>query len=112
MERNLNLYGQSNRSYEFMVYQVGSFIIPEKSGVYLFLKENRFANYQLLYIGETENFFDRVHLKLKYHQAWDCALKHGITHLGILPVLGGRQPRLEIETDLRNNYQSTPCNLQ
>lgn len=107
----VSIYGMRKREYTFDVKLLKSYM-PNCSGVYVFLKKHPLKpSYDILYIGETESFYNRVYIDLEQHKAWNCALRNGITHIAILAVSGTRQNRVDIETDLKY-FNSTICNLQ
>ncbi len=101
--------GESGRKYELKVYQINS-IPPKSSGIYIFLKTINSIPHPI-YIGETQNFYNRIYFDFENHQQRGCIKRSGSTHVAILEVFGSDQKRLDIETDLRRNYKTT-CNLQ
>jgi len=102
--------GKHGFNYEFTLYSPSSYV-PDDSGVYAFLKQDEVNSYSVIYIGETNSFYDRIYTNLEQHNAWPCISRNGVTHVGICPIQGNSQKRLDVETDLRHNYP-TPCNLQ
>lgn len=101
--------GKSGRKYQFTVNKFNS-RVPQEAGVYLFLKQNG-DSYNPIYIGQTHSFHERIYLYLEQHNAFKCIRRNGATHVGVCRIYGSEQQRIDIETDLRNNYP-TPCNLQ
>lgn len=102
----IKLTAKSGYIYEFTIFQLNSAYIPKHAGIYLFLRDNK-----VLYIGETENFYDRIYINLEQHQAWKCVSRNYVNQVAIFYTYGNEQQRINIETDLRHN-NSTPCNLQ
>ena len=80
-------------------------------GVYAFCK--RSGNVWLvIYVGETENFDDRLNINLRQHHQWDCIQREGATHVCAVRLNGATKAlRCLIQADLRRNYDP-PCNRQ
>ncbi len=96
--------GVSGEVYAFEVYPDDT-EFDDEGAVYVFTKITPFKATPL-YIGETETLGTRI----ANHEKWECADKHGCTHICVYWV-GSKEEGLEIETDLRHNY-NTPCNDQ
>jgi hypothetical protein len=101
--------GASGQQYTFEVVSIGS-AFREIGGVYHFC---RYQNglYYSVYVGETDNFDQRLNTGLQHHNAWSRIRLNGATHVGTIAVPGGLAARLSIETDLRHGCRP-PCNLQ
>jgi len=82
-------------------------------GVYIFCRPTvGFPNnWDAIYVGETENFDDRLNLNLTNHHQWANIKVKGATNVCCLHVPGDRSRRLAIETDLRAALRP-PCNQQ
>jgi len=90
--------------------------IPEKPfvsnpGVYIFCKQLVTGHWSPIYVGECECFNDRLNLNLANHHQISNLNKHGATHVCVVPVSGGKQARVNVETDLRHGL-NPPCNMQ
>lgn len=109
MER-LPCIGRSGRQYSLEVCPIGTQLNPVP-GVYVFMKPAANGNWDAIYIGEAGDLNQRLNTALQGHHAWPSVRAHRATHLGLLVVHGDRQVRLNVETDLRQNYP-TPCNQQ
>ncbi|MDA0781975.1 MAG: GIY-YIG nuclease family protein [Rickettsiales bacterium] len=98
--------GISMTKYVMEVYPIGT-QFNNVSGVYCFINNNNTP----IYIGETDNLNRRLNLEIQNHQQWQCIKKNGSTHVAVMLVNGYKQQRLDIETDIRQNY-NTACNMQ
>ena len=101
--------GKSGRKYEFTVSKF-NLPVSKEAGVYLFLKQTG-DSYYPIYIGQTHSFYERIYFYLDQHNAFECIRRNGATHVGVCRIYGSEQQRIDVETDLRNNY-TTRCNLQ
>ncbi len=110
MTNNITAYGASGTKYNFEVYPIGTQLYVNP-GAYLFLRLAANNNWDVLYVGEAEDFSDRLYTNLRQHHRLQCASQRGATHLGLIKVIGGKNSRMTIETDLRNAY-NPPCNRQ
>ena len=69
-------YGRGGQSHEFRVYEssVDWHKVPEVGGVYVFAcRENQSGGWVPLYVGETEDFADRM----PDHEKWSALVKEG-----------------------------------
>ena len=107
----IDLLGYNGKTYQFNLYTIGT-SFKSLSGVYVFLKENSNGLMSIIYIGETDNFEERLNLNIKNHQQYKCISLNYPTHIALLTVSGIRQNRLDIETNLRRNYSKSSCNDQ
>lgn len=62
--------------YDFNLYGSNE-TFPSASGVYIFAGVNARGNWTAYYVGQTENFSDRLH----WHEKWEEALRLGATHI-------------------------------
>jgi hypothetical protein len=106
----IEAFGYSGTKYSLEVYTIGTafYAVP---GIYEFVRQNPNGTWKPIYIGQTHDFRNRLYTNLKNHHQWDCVLKHGATHIAVLRYDGSDANRIEIETDLRDNYP-TLCNEQ
>jgi len=103
--------GTSGSKYETELCEIGR-PFTTNPGVYIFCKPGREAGkWKCLYVGECENFNDRLNTNLEGHHRWDCIKKHGATHVCVTQVNGGKLSRTAVETDLRQRLDP-PCNRQ
>ncbi|GAB2186578.1 hypothetical protein LAB1_38870 [Roseibium sp. LAB1] len=102
--------GYSGQTYEFQIDPIGT-AYHFRSGVYMFIKRAMNGKWDIIYIGETENFDRRLKTELESHHRWECIRTAGATHISTMHVPGALIIRETIETDLRNFYDP-PCNLQ
>ena len=97
--------GASGKSYTYYVYNwLNTFnSVP---GNYIFCKivNNQWVP---IYIGEASDLSERF----DNHHAMPCILRNGATHIHVHANKGGKQVRLNEETDLRHNFKA-PCNKQ
>ena len=107
----INLYGESGTRYQFKLHNINDYF-QDRPGVYIFCKQTSVDSYDIIYIGETHSFFERIYKNLEHHNAYRCISLHKATHIAILPFYGHEKQRVRIETDLRHLYSATPCNLQ
>ena len=96
--------GRSGRQYSFMVYRAND-VIPSTSGVYVIGEETTDPNiWNLIYVGETGDFRDRLAVNWSNHHARVCIEGHNPTHVHLhYPVLNA-QARRDIEADLLANW--------
>jgi hypothetical protein len=107
----IQAFGISGNEYSFLASPIGTYFEPI-AGVYEFIKMAINGKWDVVYIGQTDNFNRRLYTELEQHQAWSCIKRNGATHIAIFPVYGIEQNRLDIETDLRKKYSLSPCNHQ
>jgi predicted GIY-YIG superfamily endonuclease len=101
--------GQSGNTYTFNVHPLDS-NFNEVECVYIYTKVVD-KIWQTIYVGQTEHLATR----LKEHENGDsdsdkCIRKSGATHIHVYQ-LKPKSSRLEVETDLRDNYKWS-CNKQ
>ena len=106
---NVNWTGDSGRVYGMELCELGR-AFATNPGVYIFCKPEAHGKWAQIYVGETEDFNDRLNVNLANHDL--LGLHHpartGNKHL--LPVFhGGKAVRTAIETDLRVALHP-PCN--
>lgn len=75
-------------SYEFTIYEMDSASWSELAGVYIFAGIAQNGQWSALYIGQCENFKDR----LANHERWAEARQRGATHVHarVVPLAAGR----------------------
>jgi hypothetical protein len=104
--------GVSGEKYDTNLCQFG---IPftKGAGVYIFCKESASKPgwWDQIYVGECEDFNDRLNLNLAQHHRLACIRREGATHVCAIDVAGGKQARVNVETDLRKSLDP-PCNRQ
>jgi hypothetical protein len=102
----ITLTGKSKMQYAFDIY-ARSQKFNAVGVIYVMAKKGQNANtYSLIYIGQTGDASKRPF----NHHRKDCFDKIGGDHF-FLHSEGSEKRRLEIETDLIQNYD-TPCNKQ
>lgn len=102
-ETTVTLKGKSGNTYNFDVYPWGTSFKP-LGAVYVVLKKLSNGNFDLIYIGQTEDLSTRF----DDHHKQSCFDRNGKTHIGI-HLESSEKRRLAIEADLLANY-NTPCN--
>ena len=104
--------GVSGRVYSMELCEFGR-PFTTSSGVYLFCKPTIKGGdrWDSIYVGETENFDDRLNINLESHHRWAAIKVQGATNVCCLLVPGARSIRLAYETDLRAAL-NPPCNRQ
>lgn len=100
--------GASGDLYRFELYPMGTEFHPNVGGVFLFVAPVP-GNYGAVYVGETEEFNDRLFTRLTRHPRFESARRHGATMLGVHLVTAGVAERARIEADLRQKL-NPPCN--
>lgn len=81
-------------------------------GVYVFCKPaNTQGRWSAVYVGETDDFNDRLNINLASHHRWDCIQREKATNVCVMQVNGGKTQRVAAETDLRKSLDP-PCNRQ
>lgn len=82
-------------------------------GVYIFCKPNatQAGRWDPIYVGECEDFDDRLNKNLVNHHRWECIKRQGATNVCAMTVQGGKTSRTAVETDLRQRLDP-PCNRQ
>jgi|KBSMisStaDraftv2_1062788.scaffolds.fasta_scaffold399307_3 hypothetical protein len=99
--------GASGTDYLFDMHPVGA-SFDKQRGVYVFVRRTVAGLWQVLYVGETEDFDASLNGGLENLEAWPRIRDFFATHIGILPVADDAE-RQRIETDLREGMQP-PCN--
>lgn len=101
----------SGKSYTMNLLDFGKPFVNEP-GVYIFCKPGAQAGkWDAVYVGECEDFDDRLNKNLLSHHRWECIKKQGATNVCALTVHGGKLSRTAVETDLRQRLDP-PCNRQ
>ena len=100
MAEQIKPRGVSGQDYAFSIYPDGQAFNPV-SGVYLFCKRLVTGSYEVLYVGETKSFQERLGTPITGHDGYVRARKLGMTHIAAMTVVGDAE-RLRIETDLRH----------
>lgn len=108
MAQKQNLYGESGKAYEFLVYALDT-NFKAAGGVYVFaaLGGNKWT---IIYVGQTDNLKRRLNEQLEQHHRIDCIRREKATHI-LVRLVSGDQARLDVETDLRRKYDPA-CNRQ
>ena len=108
---NVTGHGVSGTVYGTLLCQFGLPFL-RGGGVYVFCKRSPIGNQWLaVYVGETDDFNDRLNVNLKNHHRWDCIQRERATAVCIYYVAGVKANRTTIETDLRA-VLNPPCNRQ
>jgi len=112
MAYTINWTGAGGPSYTTELCQFGK-TFRTNPGVYIFCKPSATLKdrWDQIYVGETDDFNDRLNTNLASHHRWDCIKRNGATNVCVLLVTGGKQARTTIETDLRNGLDPV-CNRQ
>jgi len=106
---NVNWTGDSGRVYGMELCELGR-AFATNPGVYIFCKPKAHGKWAQIYVGETEDFNDRLNVNLANHDRCDCIiLRERATNICCLTVYGGKAVRTAIETDLRLALHP-PCN--
>lgn len=99
--------GLSGADYVFEMHPVGA-AFDSQPGIYVFVRRTVAGLWQVLYVGETDDFDAVLNAALESHEAWPRIRDFFATHIGILPVAEAAE-RQRIEADLREGMQP-PCN--
>lgn len=99
--------GASGTDYWFDMHPVGA-SFDHQPGVYVFVRRTVAGLWQVLYVGETDNFDDSLNAGLEGLEAWTRIRDFFATHIGTLHVPDPAE-RKRIEADLRDGMQP-PCN--
>ncbi len=103
--------GASGKQYTTQLCRFGREFY-NNAGVYIFCKPALVTGrWSQIYVGECEDFNERLNTNLTNHHRWDCIKREGATNVCVMPVLGARAARLAVETDLRIALNA-PCNRQ
>lgn len=103
--------GIGGKSYTMQLCQFGR-AFATNPGVYIFCKPAATqGRWSQIYVGECEDFNDRLNINLAQHHRWDCIKKGGATNVCVIQVNGGKLSRTAVETDLRQQLDP-PCNRQ
>jgi hypothetical protein len=109
MTAYVNWAGASGQNYAMELREPGRPFV-NSPGVYIFCRlDGSAANWVQIYVGETEDFNDRLNVNLQTHHCLDCIAREGATHVCVLEINGGKSARLAVETDLRE-ATDPPCN--
>jgi excinuclease UvrABC nuclease subunit len=110
MPNTIELTDINGESHTFNVYTIGT-NFKDIPGIYAFAAEKP-KSFEIVYIGETESFKNRLSNNLEDHHQYFCAvIKHKATHFFTKRLIGGKQKRVKLETALRQIY-SPICNNQ
>ncbi len=99
----LTLTGLSGRQYNFGVYKYGTNFKPI-GVVYAVTHRNSASEYDVIYIGQTEDLSDRF----DNHHKESCFIRNNVNCICVHTESNENQ-RLRIEQDLTHNY-NPPCN--
>jgi hypothetical protein len=111
MALSINWTGKSGQNYGMELCQFGKPFV-NKGGVYIFCRPAATANrWDPIYVGEAENFNERLNINLVSHHRLDCIKRNGATNVCALQVPGGKAARINVETDLRTALDPS-CNRQ
>jgi hypothetical protein len=102
--------GNSGAKYSSAPFKFG-IGLPPMQGIYIISRPVNPFLLGAIYVGECDDFNERLYLKLKNHHQYDCFTRNGATHICLTFEARGRQSRLAIETDLRLGL-NPPCNEQ
>ena len=103
--------GLSGKSYQMNLLQFSKSFVND-AGVYIFCKPSATqGRWDAVYVGECEDFDDRLNKNLASHHRWECIKRQGATNVCALTVPGGKLSRTAVETDLRQRLDP-PCNRQ
>ena len=58
--------------------------LPAQSGVYIICKYMTPTTLLAIYVGECDNFNERLYLSLKSHHQYDCFVREGATRCACL----------------------------
>jgi len=105
----ITLKDSHGKSHIFNLYPKGTHFKP-MAGVYAFLKEKGDSLFDVIYIGQTSDFEDRIDDNFTNHTQYDCIIQNRYTHIATL-VVPEQHKRLEIEKSLIDNF-NTSCNEQ
>ena len=108
-QETITVQGESKK-YTFQLFKKGT-SFNALAGIYIFYREYGENNWIRIYIGETESFKDRIGDNFSQHHQYHCIVSKQYTHIAALEVKGGKQSRLNIETDIRHFKQGL-CNDQ
>jgi hypothetical protein len=109
MTNYVNWPGASGQNYAMELREPGRPFVASP-GVYIFCRlDGPAANWVQIYVGETEDFNDRLNVNLQTHHCLDCIAREGATHVCVLAIDEGKTARLAVETDLRD-AGDPPCN--
>jgi hypothetical protein len=102
----VNWPGKSGKRYTYTVFPLDQ-AWNDVPANYIFAKLTD-RGWSPVYFGESERLKTR-HIS---HEKELCAKRNGATHIHAHKSSAQKQERLDEETDLRNNFPNTPCNLQ
>lgn len=87
----INWRGASGSVYGFQLDSIGT-VYHDRPGVYIACKLAGNGNWDAVYIGETESFYQRLSANLVAHHKWRGIRAAGGTHFCTLHVPGGLAP--------------------
>lgn len=82
--------GETNELYRFRVCKRAE-DLPERSGIYVFVRRRFFVFTKALYVGKATNLFDRVN----GHERWEEARKKGAREIHIRHAHASKLDRIE-----------------
>ena len=98
--------GASGIPYEYFVYASGTVQFSAVPGNYIYAARLSSGLWHPIYVGQTSNLHDRL---VPSHDGWQCAQRHGVTHVHAHQNLAGESTRVREERDLIDRFQP-PCN--
>ena len=98
--------GKSGKKYTYKVFPLSQ-AWNDVPGNYIFAKLAN-GHWSPVYIGECDSLQKR-HVA---HDKEACVKRNGATHIHAHASSAKKHERLDEETDLRNNFPNSPCNLQ
>ncbi len=111
MNLNIPWIGASGTRYFMELCRFG-LPFANNAGVYIFCKPISTILWGAVYVGETDDFDDRLNVNLKSHHQWECIQRERATNVCVYVIVsGGRDARLAIEADLWASLDP-PCNRQ
>ena len=96
--------GHSGRQYDYYVFSTDA-RWNDVVGNYIFARSTS-EGWKALYIGETGSLKDRIG---PHHERWDCAKRHGMTHIHAHVSVSSEIIRRREEADLVEEYHPA-CN--
>lgn len=93
--------GQSGSTYKYWIYARNA-TFQSKPGNYILSKRNAAGNWVAIYVGQTQDLATRF----ADHHHEMCIDGQGATHIHVHTNEGGKQARLDEETDLRRKFNA------
>jgi len=108
---DVNWIGDSGKVYRMQLCEFGR-AFSTNPGVYIFCKHDVHGRWAQIYVGETEDFNDRLNVNLANHPCWGCIIQlKRATNVCCLVLHGGKAVRTAIQTDLLAALDP-PCHHQ